>query len=161
LEPIHPNKVHIYWFNQVYLLLWKHTKVNWKNNLYRSLYKSALQVGFSSTLYMSPFLFHFYDCYNALTKQEKEVKEEQEKEALANVQEQLAQGKTLDPNTPELDHVNQCEIPLQPVERGYTIGTGGPQQQARTGYTGEGSSQQGGSRQLTPEHRSPSPMARV
>jgi hypothetical protein len=40
--------------------------------------------------------------------------------AVANVQEQLAQGKTLDPNAPKLDHVNQLELLLQPVEQGYT-----------------------------------------
>jgi hypothetical protein len=78
--------------------------------------------------------------------------------ALVNVQEQWAQGKTLDPNAPELDHVNQSELLLQPVKRGYTIGTGGPQRQAWTTYGGEGSSQQKGSRRLTPKHHSPSPM---
>jgi hypothetical protein len=92
---------------------------------------------------------------NALTKQEKKVY----RLALANVQEQLAQGMTLDPNAHELNHVNQSEIPLQPVNWGYTIGTGGPQLQARTRYAREGSSEQGGSRRLTPEHHSPSPMA--
>jgi hypothetical protein len=55
--------------------------VNWTKNLYRSLYRSALQVGVSSTSYMSPFLFHFFDRYDALTRQEKEVY----RLALANV----------------------------------------------------------------------------
>jgi hypothetical protein len=125
LDPLRPTTVHIYRFNQVYLLLWKHTKVKWTRNLYRSMYKSTLQVGISSTSCLSPFLFHFYDHCNALTRQEKE----KYRLALANMQEQLAQGKTLDPNAPELNHVNQSELPLQPVERGYTIGTAGPWQQ--------------------------------
>jgi hypothetical protein len=57
---------------------------------------------------MSPFLFHYYDCYNALTQSDRQVY----RLALSNVQEKLAQGKTLDPNALELDHVNQSEIPL-------------------------------------------------
>jgi hypothetical protein len=36
--------------------------------------------------------------------------------AMANVQEQLAQGKTLDPAALELDHLNQTELSLQPVD---------------------------------------------
>jgi hypothetical protein len=102
LDPVWPNKVHIYRFNQVYLSLWKHTKVNWTKNLYRSMYKSAQQVGILSTSYLSPFLFHFYDYCNALTRREKE----KYTLAVANIQEQLAQGKTLDPNAPGLNHVN-------------------------------------------------------
>jgi hypothetical protein len=76
---------------------------------------------------MSPFLFHYYDCYNALTQSERHVY----RLALSNVQEKLAQGKNLDPNAPELDHINQSEIQLQPVDRGYTIGR---QWQAQTRY---------------------------
>jgi hypothetical protein len=125
----------------VYLLLWKHTKVNWTNNLYRTMYKSALQVGILSTSYLSPFLFHFYDHCNALTRREKE----EYTLAVANVQEQLAQGKTLDPNTPKLDHINQLELPLQPVEQGYMIGTVVPQHQVRGWPSGEGTSRQWGS----------------
>jgi hypothetical protein len=49
--------------------------------------------------------------------------------AMANVQEQLAQGKTLDPAAPELNHLNQMELPLQPVDRGFTISTRGPSAQ--------------------------------
>jgi hypothetical protein len=102
---------------------------------------------------MSPFLFHYYDGYNALTQSERQVY----RLDLLNVQGKLAQGKTLDPNAPELDHINQSEIPFQPVDQGYTIGT---QRQARTGYAREGSSQ-GGLRLSMPEHRSLSPMAHV
>jgi hypothetical protein len=66
--------------------------------------------------------------------------------AMANVQEQLAQGKTLDPAAPELDHLNQTELPLQPVDQGYTVGTCGPSAQ-RMKYqpSGEGTSRQEGS----------------
>jgi hypothetical protein len=133
LDPNRPTRVHIYWFNQVYLLLYKNTPVNWTKILYRSLCKCGLQVGYRPDSYMSPFLFHYYDCCNALTQSERQVY----RLALLNVRKKLAQGKTLDPNAPELDHVNQSEIPLQPVDRGYTIRT---QRQARTQYAGEGSS---------------------
>jgi hypothetical protein len=44
LDPNRPTRVHIYRFNQVYLLLYKNTPVNWTKILYRSLYKCALQV---------------------------------------------------------------------------------------------------------------------
>jgi hypothetical protein len=83
LDPLQPDKVHIYRFNQVYLLLWKKVKVNWTQNLYRSIYKSAQQVGISPQSYLSPFLFHFYDQNNALTRNEKV----HYMAAMANVQE--------------------------------------------------------------------------
>jgi hypothetical protein len=92
--------------------LWKKIKVNWTQNLYWSMYKSAQQVGISPQSYLSPFLFHFYDQNNALTRNEKTLY----MAAMANVQEQLAQGKTLDPAALELDHLNQTELPLQLVD---------------------------------------------
>jgi hypothetical protein len=127
----------------VYLSLWKKVKVNWTRNLYRSMYKSAQQVGISPQSYLSPFLFHFYDQNNALTWNEKA----HYMAAMANVQEQLAQGKTLDLAAPELDHLNQTELPLQPVDQGYTVGTCGPlAQQMKYQPSGEGTSRQEGSR---------------
>jgi hypothetical protein len=83
LEPLWPDKVHIYRFNQVYLLLWKKVKVNRTQNLYWSMYKSAQQVGVSPQSYLSPFLFHFYDQNNTLTRNEKA----DYMAAMANVQE--------------------------------------------------------------------------
>jgi hypothetical protein len=139
------------WLNQVSLLLWKDVRVNWTRNLYRFLYKSAMQVGLLSTLYLAPFLFNYYNHYNTLTRLEKD----QYTQALAEVQELLAQGKTLDPKAPELDLVNQSELPLQPVQRGYTIGVP-PQRYAQMRHIGEETSQPGGSRRSTPEPRSPS-----
>jgi hypothetical protein len=142
LDPLRPNRVHIYRFNQVYLSLWKKVKVNWTRNLYWSMYNGAHQVGVSPQSYLSPCLFHFYNQNNALTWNEKA----DYMAAMANVQEQLAQGKTLDPAAPELDHLNQTELPLQLVDRGYMIGTRGPSAQ-RMKYqpSGEGTSRQGGS----------------
>jgi hypothetical protein len=90
-----------------------------------------------------------------LTRQEKE---DLYTLAVANVQEQLAQGKTLDPNAPKFDHVNQSELSLQPVEQGYTTGTAGPQQQVCDRPSGQGTSRQGGSRRSKSEHCSPSPL---
>jgi hypothetical protein len=107
-----------------------------------------------STLYLSMFLFHFYDHYNALTQGEKA----QYTQAQAEVQELLAQGTILNPEAPELDILNQAELPLpQPVQRGYTIGAQ-LQWYTQTRHTREGSSQVGGSRQLTPKERSSSPL---
>jgi hypothetical protein len=133
LDPARPNQVQIFWFNQVYLLLWKDVRVNLTRNLYRSLYKSAMQVRILSTLYLPPFLFHYNNHYSALTKLEKD----QYTQALTAVQELLAQGKTLDPKALELDLVNQSELPLQPVQRGYTIGA--PQQR----YAKQGTPEKG------------------
>jgi hypothetical protein len=153
LDPNRPTRVHIYQFNQVYLSLYKGVPVNWTKILYRALYKCGLQVGRTPASYMSPFLFLYYNRYNPLTQSERQVYTQ----ALSNVQEKLAQGQTLNPNAPELDHVNQSEIPLEPVNRSFTIRT---QRQARIQNTGEGSSQ-GGSRLSMPEHRSPSSMVPV
>jgi hypothetical protein len=153
LHPLCLTWVHIYRFNQMYLLLYKGALVNWTKILYRALYKCSLQIGCAPASYMSLFLFHYYNRYNALTQSERQLY----RQALSNIQEKLAQGQTLNPNTPELDHVTQSEIPLEPVNRGFTIGT---QRQAQTSNAGEGSSR-GGSRLSTPEHCSPSPMVRV
>jgi hypothetical protein len=91
LDPLHPTWIHIYWFNQVYLLLYKSIPVNWTKILYRVLYKCGLQVGHAPASYMFPFLFHYYNCYNAVTESERQVY----RQALSNVQEKLAQGQTL------------------------------------------------------------------
>jgi hypothetical protein len=107
--------------------------VNWTMVLYWALYKCGLQVGCAPASYMSPFLFHYYNHYNALTPSERLLY----RQALSKVQEKLAQGQTLNPSAPELDHITQSEIPLELVNRGYTIGTQG---QARTRNAGEGSS---------------------
>jgi hypothetical protein len=133
LDPLCPTRVHIYRFNQVYHLLYSGTPVNWTMVLYWALYKCGLQVGCAPASYMSPFLFHYYNHYNALTPSERLLY----RQALSKVQEKLAQGQTLNPSAPELDHITQSEIPLELVNRGYTIGTQG---QARTRNAGEGSS---------------------
>jgi hypothetical protein len=96
----------------VYLSLWKKTKVNWTKILYRALYKCGQQLGGTLPSYMSSFLFHYYDHYNALTQQEKQVY----RLALTNVQEQLAQSTPLHPNTPEAGPINQSRTPLQLVD---------------------------------------------
>jgi hypothetical protein len=96
LDPTRPSRVHIFRFNQVYLLLRKQVKVNRTKNLYRALYKIAMQVGLTSTLYLSPFLFHFYNQYNTLTRVEKA----QYIQAQAAVQELLAQATILIPVAP-------------------------------------------------------------
>jgi hypothetical protein len=153
LDPLPPTWVHIYWFNQVYLLLYIGALVNWTKILYRVLYKCGLQIGCAPASYMSPFLFHYYNHCNALTQSERQLY----RQALSNGQEKLARGQTLNPSAPELDHVTQSEIPLKLVDRGYTVGT---QWQAWTRNAREGSSR-GGSRLLTREHRSPSPMVSV
>ncbi len=74
-------------------------------------------------------------------------------EALERVQEQLAQGRTLDEAAPELDSLNQMGQQLQPVERGYSLSTAGP---SMAGQQGE-SSRQGESRRPSPERPSPRP----
>jgi hypothetical protein len=68
LDPSRPAKVHIFQFDQVYLSWSRKVKVNWTKNLYWSLYKIALTTGNLPALFLSPFLFHFYDHYDALTK---------------------------------------------------------------------------------------------
>ncbi len=114
LDPLRPGQVHVFRFNQVYLALRRNVKVNWTRNIFRSLTTCAQQVGVSTNSYLSPFLFHFYDHKSALTKGEKHYYVE----ALQRVQEQLAQGRTLDEAAPELDSLNQMGQQLQPVERG-------------------------------------------
>ena len=115
----------------------------------------AQQVGVSTNSYLSPFLFHFYDHKSALTKGEKHYYVE----ALQRVQEQLAQGRTLDEAAPELDSLNQMGQQLQPVERGYSLSTAGPMRVSPVGENsrqGE-SSRPGGFRSPSPERPSPRP----
>jgi hypothetical protein len=57
---------------------------------------------------MSLFLFHFYDQYNTLTRGEKA----QYTQAQARVHELLTQRTILNPAAPELDMLNQEELPL-------------------------------------------------
>jgi hypothetical protein len=83
-------------------LLRKGVKVNWRKNLYRALHKIALQTGLSATLYLPPFLFHFYNHYNALTK----VGKTHYTQAQARMQELLAQGTHLDLAALELELLN-------------------------------------------------------
>jgi hypothetical protein len=147
LDPVCPGLVHVFRFNQVYLALRRHVRVNWTRNIFRSLNICAQQVGVSPNSYLSPFLFHFYDHKSVLTKGEKHYYVE----ALERVQEQLAQGRTLDETAPELDSLNQMGQQLQPVERGYSLGTAGP---VRVDPPCE-SSRQGEFRSTSPERPSP------
>jgi hypothetical protein len=131
--------------------------VNWTRILYQALYKCGLNLGGTAPSSMSPFFFHYYDHFNALTDQEKQVY----RLAFASVREQLVQSTPLCPNTPETVPIDQSGTPLQPVNPNRPVGANGPQRQARTRDAGEGSSQPEGSRQSLPEHRPHSPATRA
>jgi hypothetical protein len=96
---------------------------------------------------MSPFLYHYYDYFNALSNLERQLY----RSALAEVQAQLVQVTPLHPNSPRMVPANQLGALLEPVNPNHPGGSNGLQRQARTRDTGDGSGQPGGSRQPSPE----------
>jgi hypothetical protein len=150
LDPTQPAKVHIYRFNQVYLLLHTPTKVNWARLLYRTVHKCSEALGkVNKPSYMSAFLYHYYNYCRALTEPE----QQKYNTALARVQEQLVQVAPLHPDSPEVLPSRPGGVPLQPAQPNPSGGPNGTLRQARTRDAGDGSGQPGGSRQPSPEPR--------
>jgi hypothetical protein len=144
-DPTRKDKVHIYWFNQVYLALRAKVKVNWAQHMYPTVQKwgeSLDKAGKPS--YLSTILFYYYHFFGALTGPE----EQRYTDALAEVRGQVEQIAPLRPHSLEVPPSRSTGTPSHPNLS--SVWTNTPKQ-VRTRDAGDGSQKMGGFWHATPK----------